>query len=410
MRASYFLVDNNRVCIICAFCTLRKEEDLFMKKFKKLLCLGLISTMVVSAISGCGTKSPAKGSGEDGEVFTIGGSGPLTGDAASYGNSVKQGAELAIKEINAAGGVNGMQFALNFLDDEAKAQPAISAYNKLMDEGADAILGNVTSDACIAITELTKEDGILQITPSGSAIPCTKYDNAFRICFTDPLQGVTMANYAIDELKYKNIAVLYNVADGYSKGMAEAFMAEVTAKGATLVAQESFTTGDVDFNTQLTSIVSANPDVLFVPAYYQDVAYIVNQAKQKGIKIPFLGGDGWDGVIKQLGEDTSPAEGAIFLSPFTANDPAENVQAFVKAYEAEYKATPDQFAADGYDGIYVIKAAIEKAGSTDSDALIKAMTEIEVNGVTGKMSFTPEGEPNKDAKLVQIVEGKYQVK
>lgn len=376
-----------------------------MEKFKSLLSLGLITAMVVSTVSGCGTSAT-----QNSDVFTIGGSGPLTGDSASYGNSVKQGAELAIEEINAAGGANGMTLKLNFLDDEAKPQPAISAYNKLMDEGVNAILGNVTSDACIAITELTKEDGILQITPSGSAVDCTKYDNAFRICFTDPLQGVTMANLAVGELGYKNIAILYNVADAYSKGMADAFMEEVKAKGGNIVAEESFTTGDVDFNTQLTTIGAANPDVLFIPAYYLDVAYIVNQAGQKGMKIPYLGGDGWDGVIKQLGEDLLPVEGAIFLSPFTANDPAENVQAFVKSYEEKYKATPDQFAADGYDGVYVIKAAIEKAKSSDSAALIKAMTEIEVDGVTGKMSFTPEGEPNKDAKLVQIVNGEYAVR
>lgn len=380
-------------------------------KLKKLLSLTLIASMVVAGTAGCAKKDAGTdGASKDGgEVFTIGGSGPLTGSAASYGISVKQGAQLAVNEINAAGGVNGMQLALNFLDDEAKAQPAIAAYNKLMDEGADAILGTVTSDAMLAITELTNEDGILQITPSASVQDATKYENSFRVCFTDPLQGVTMADYAVETLGYKKIAVLYNIADNYSKGVAEAFMEEAKAKGATIVAEESFVTDDVDFNTQLTTIKAAGADALFLPVYYQDAAYVINQAKQQGIALPLLGSDGWDGVLGQL-EDASLANGGIFLSPFAANDPAENVQAFVKAYQGEFDAVPDQFAADGYDGVYIIKAALEKAGTTDSADLIAAMTEIEVDGVTGKMTFTPEGEPNKAAKLIEIANGEYQLK
>ncbi|SCP96058.1 ABC transporter substrate-binding protein [Anaerobium acetethylicum] len=373
-----------------------------MRKVSKFLSLGLIVTMAVTMAAGCGSK----GSADSEDVFVIGGSGPLTGDAASYGISVKNGAQLAVDEINEAGGIDGMKFELNFLDDEAEAQPAIAAYEKLMDEGADAILGAVTSGSTIAITDLTNEDGILQITPSGSAQDCTKYDNAFRICFTDPLQGITMADYATATAGYNNIAILYNIADDYSKGMADAFMTEAEKKGGKIVAEETFTTGDVDFNTQLTNIKATDAEVLFIPAYYQDVAYILTQAKQQGLELPYLGGDGWDGVLGQL-QDASVAEGAIFLSPFTANDPAENVQAFVEKYKAEFDATPDQFAADAYDGVYVIKAAIEKAGSTDSEDLIAAMTEIEVDGVTGNMTFTPEGEPNKAAKMIKILGGEY---
>lgn len=376
-----------------------------MRKFKRLFSLSLVTLVTVAAVASCAGKAPTAGG--DKKVFTLGGSGPLTGDAASYGISVKQGAEVAIAEINEAGGVNGMEFALNYLDDEAEAQPAISAYNKLMDEGVDVILGNVTSGSTIAITELTKEDGILQLTPSGSALDCTKYDNAFRICFTDPLQGVTMADFTVNTLGYKNVALLYDVASDYSKGMADAFIAQLETNGGTIVANESFTSGDVDFNTQLTNIKASNADVLFIPAYYQNVASILNQAAQQELNLPFIGGDGWDGVLGQL-EDPSLAEGAIFLSPFIASDSAENVQNFVTKYQATYGTTPDQFAADAYDGVYVIKAAIEKSNSTESADLIKAMTEIEVDGVTGNMTFTPEGEPNKDAKLIVITNGEYQ--
>lgn len=376
-----------------------------MKRMKRIISLCLITLMTVSTLAGCaGNSNTANG---DKKVFSIGGSGPLTGDYASYGISVKQGAEIAVAEINEAGGVNGMEFKYTILDDEAEAQPAISAYNKLMDEGVDVILGNVTSGSTIAITELTKEDGILQLTPSGSALDCTKYDNAFRICFTDPLQGVTMADFTTNTLGFKNVAILYDVASDYSKGMAEAFVEQLESNGGTIVAHESFTSGDVDFNTQLTTIKSSNAEVLFIPAYYQDVASILNQAAVQELNLPLIGGDGWDGVLGQL-EDSSLAEGAIFLSPFIASDSAENVQNFVSKYKEKFGSTPDQFAADAYDGVYVIKAAIEKANSTESADLIKAMTEIEVDGVTGNMTFTPEGEPNKDAKLIVIKNGEYQ--
>lgn len=376
-----------------------------MKRMKRIISLCLITLMTVSTLAGCaGNSNTANG---DKKVFSIGGSGPLTGDYASYGISVKQGAEIAVAEINEAGGVNGMEFKYTILDDEAEAQPAISAYNKLMDEGVDVILGNVTSGSTIAITELTKEDGILQLTPSGSALDCTKYDNAFRICFTDPLQGVTMADFTTNTLGFKNVAILYDVASDYSKGMAEAFIEQLESNGGTIVAHESFTSGDVDFNTQLTTIKSSNAEVLFIPAYYQDVASILNQAAVQELNLPLIGGDGWDGVLGQL-EDSSLAEGAIFLSPFIASDSAENVQNFVSKYKEKFGSTPDQFAADAYDGVYVIKAAIEKANSTESADLIKAMTEIEVDGVTGNMTFTPEGEPNKDAKLIVIKNGEYQ--
>ena len=385
---------------------------------KKALSFGLASAMIATALSSCGSdnggsstpdSSSQGGSVASGETFKLGGMGPLTGANASYGISVNQGAQIAVDEINAAGGVNGMQIELFFQDDESDAETAMSAYNKLMDNGIQALLGATTSGPTIALTDLTKEDGILQLTPSGSAMECTQYDNCFRICFTDPLQGVTMANYAAETLGYKNAAIIYDVSNDYSSGMADAFVKEFEAKGGKIVANESFTAGDMDFNTQLTTVKSSGADVLFLPIYYQDVAFIVGQAQKMGMEIPYLGGDGWDGVLGQL-EDASVVEGAIFLTPFAANDTAENVQSFVKAYQEKYNAVPDQFAADAYDGVYVIKAAIEKAGSTEPQAIIDAMTEISVSGLTGDMTFDATGEPNKAAKVVEIVNGAYEVK
>lgn len=375
---------------------------------KKALALTMSFAMAAAAMSGCGTSNNG-GEVADGDTFKLGGMGPLTGAAASYGISVKQGAEVAVEEINAAGGVLGKQIEFFYEDDESDAETAMSAYNKLMDKDIQALLGATTSGPTIALTDLTKEDGILQLTPSGSAMECTQYDNCFRICFTDPLQGVTMADYAADVLGYKKAAVIYDNSNDYSSGMAKAFIDEFKAKGGEIVVEESFGKDDVDFNTQLTTVKSSDAEVLFLPIYYQSVAFIAGQAKKMGLEIPYLGGDGWDGVLDQVKDDPSLVEGAVFLTPFAANDSAENVQAFVKAYEAKFGTTPDQFAADAYDGVYVIKAAIEKANSTDKQAIIDAMTEISVKGLTGDMTFTPEGEPNKAAKVVKIVNGAYEV-
>ena len=404
---------------------------------KKLVSMMLVAAMAVTTLVGCGSAAPAADAAapevadesadaadeadaadnadaatvEGAETFLIGGIGPLTGGAASYGISVKQAAEIAINEINAAGGVTvgdkTYQFELAFEDDEASEEKSPQAYNTLMDQGINVLMGTVTSGACLAITDLTYEDGILQITPSGSAQDCTKNPNAFRICFTDPLQGETMADYAINKLGYSKIAIIYNNADEYSTGIKDAFEAKVAELGGTIVASESFVTDDVDFNTQLTSIKGTDAEVIFVPAYYNDATYITKQAKELGMTLPFLGSDGWDGVLGTV-TDTSTIEGAVFLSPFFAADTAENVVSFVKAYEAAYGATPDQFAADAYDAIYVIKAAMEKAGSIENADLIAAMTQIEIDGLTGdNMSFTADGEPNKGAKFIKIVNGEY---
>lgn len=358
-----------------------------------------------------GSKSEKEATKADGDVFTIGSTGPLTGAAASYGNSVKNGATVAIDEINAAGGVKvgdkTYKLALNFQDDEAKEDKAVNAYNKLMDSGINVYMGAVTSGSSLALTDLTAKDNILQLTPSGSAMDITKNPNAFRLCFTDPLQGKMIADFVLDQ-GYESVAVLYNNSDEYSTGVYEAFKDELNTKGqsALIVNEQSFTNDDVDFTTQLTQIKASGAKIIFVPAYYEAAAHIVQQAKQQGIDAAFVGSDGWDGILAQL-TDKTQAEGAVFLSPFLASDPS--AAKFTDAYKKAYNATPDQFAADGYDSVYVIKADMEKAGSIESEDLIKAMTEIEVDGITGKVSFSADGEPNKEPKFVTITNGEYQL-
>lgn len=387
-----------------------------MKKGKKVLSIGLVCSMSIALLAGCGTKDTGNkdNAGSDaGDKFVIGGLGPLTGEAASYGISVKQGAEVAIDEINKAGGVKvgdkTLKLELNFADDEASEETVISAYNSLMDSGIDALLGTVTSGAGLAIAAQTSEDGIFQITPSGSAKDLTEYPNQFRLCFTDPLQGETMAKFAVEELGLKKIAILYNNGDEYSKGVMDAFVAEATKLGGEIVANEAFANKAVDFTTQLTKIKNTDAQVIFVPAYYQDAAYITTQAAELGMDLPYLGSDGWDGVIDKV-VDTAVLENAIFLSPFFSSDESDIVKNFVKTYEEKYKTTPDQFAADGYDTVLVIKAALEKAGTTDSAALISAMTDITVTGTTGDLTFNADGEPNKGAKFIEIIGGKYTAK
>ena len=373
---------------------------------KKVLSLVLVVAMMAS-LAACGTSTSGNS-----DKFVIGGIGPLTKDAASYGISVKQGAEVAVKEINDAGGVKvgdkTLKIELLFEDDEASAEKAPNAYNALADK-ANVIMGAVTSDACIAITDLTKADNKLQITPSGSAADCTKNANNFRLCFTDPLQGETMAKLAVSDLNYKKVAVIFNNSDPYSSGMKDAFVKKVKELGGEVVAEEGFNANDVDFNTQLTKIKGTDAQCIFVPTYYKEAGLITTQAAAKGMKLPFLGGDGWDGVIKQV-EDKSVLEGAIFLSPFLSTNPDEKIQNFVKAYEKAYNATPDQFAADGYDTVYTFKAAAEKAGSLDGDKLVAAMTQIKVEGITGSMTFNADGEPNKDANFIVIKNGEYTAK
>ena len=382
------------------------------KSLRKSLTVLTTAAMCMAAMTGCSGngQNASVGASADADVYKIGGIGPLTGDAASYGNSVKQGAQIAIDEINAAGGVNGKQFELVFEDDQNDAEKAISAYNKIMDQNVTAILGAVTSGCSIAVGDESVKDGILQITPSGSAQDCTKNANAFRICFTDPLQGKTMADYIADQ-GFKNIAIIYNVGDEYSKGVADAFIEEATANGMNIVARESFNTGDVDFKTQLTKIKGTDAEAIFLPIYYAEVAAITEQAQTVGLNLPYFGCDGWDGVIAQLNGDTSNIEGAIFLTPFVATSEKENVKNFVEAYKKAYTGTPDQFAADGYDGIYAIKLAIEECGDdVTNENLIAAMTKISLDGLTGDMTFTADGEPNKSAMVAVIQNGQYVAK
>lgn len=380
---------------------------------KKVLSVLLAGVMMMSAFTGCSNSGSS--AGEDGEkVLLIGGSGPLTGDYATYGVSVKNGASIAEEEINAAGGVNGYKLKIVLQDDQADPQQAVQAYATLMDDGMDVSLGGTTSGACIAVSEETKKDGILMLTPSGSQRECTQYSNGFRVCFQDPDQGTYAAKFIKDNNLCEKVAIIYEKSNDYSVGVYETFKAEAEVLGLNIVETQAYTDqSNTDFSVQLQAVKNSGADLLFLPIYAQEAAYILTQANSVGLDVTFFGVDGLDGVLEKIGKDNLPlTEGVMLLTPFAADSQDEKVVNFVTKYKDKFGSTPDQFAADAYDAVYTIAAAFEHAGVEPGSEefnkkMIAAMTEITVEGVTGTMQWSENGEPMKDATAVVIQNGVY---
>lgn len=379
---------------------------------KKLFSVLLAAVMMMSTFTACGGGGGESDSGD--KVLFIGGSGPLTGDYATYGVSVKQGATLAMEEINATGGVNGYTLKVVVEDDQADPQQAVQAYATLMDDGMDVSLGGTTSGACIAVTEEAKKDGILMLTPSGSQLECTQYDNCFRVCFEDSNQGLYAADFIKDNNVGTKVAILYEKSNDYSNGLKESFVKQAAENGLEIVCEEAFTDqSNTDFSVQLQAVKNSGADLLFLPLYAQEAAYVLTQAASMGLDVTYFGCDGLDGIFEKIGEENMAlTEGVMLLTPFAADSTTEPTASFTKSYTAKYGATPDQFAADAYDAVYAIVEAFKAAGvepDTDgfNEAMVKAMTEITVVGTTGTMTWTPEGEPDKNASAVVIKDGAY---
>ncbi len=394
---------------------------------RKVTSLFLAVAMVATLLVGCGSTAATTDAPEatdaatadvaaDGEGFKVGGIGPVTGGAAVYGQAVKNGAELAIEEINAAGGVNGSQLVFKFEDDEHDAEKAVNAYNTLKDWNMQLLMGTVTSTPCVAVTEKTKEDNMYQLTPSGSAVPCVQYDNAFRVCFSDPNQGTASAKYIGENKLATKVAVIYDSSDVYSSGIYEKFAAEASNQEIEIVAAEAFTADNkTDFTTQLLKAQNGGAELVFLPIYYQEATLILKQADTMGFATQFFGCDGLDGILGVENFDTALAEGVMLLTPFAADATDDLTKNFVDKYVATYGDTPNQFAADAYDAIYIIKAALEKSGATADmsvsdicEAMKTAMPEISVDGLTGEgMTWTADGEVNKAPKAIKIENGAY---
>lgn len=402
---------------------------------KKLVSVSLAAAMVAS-MTACGSNNTAEttaaaaaettaAAGEtsavaesqtaaDGASFKIGVTGPLTGAAAAYGNAVVNGAKLAADEINAAGGVNGYTFEVNGQDDENDTEKAINAYNTLKDWGMQILVGTTTSKPCIAVAAETANDNMFQITPSGSAVECVANDNVFRVCFADPDQGTASAKYIGEHKLATKVAIIYDSSTEYSSGLREAFVNEAANQGIEIVADEAFTADtNTDFSVQLDKAKDAGAELVFLPIYYQEASIILKQASDKEFAPIFFGCDGMDGILSVENFDKSLAEGLMLLTPFSTTE--ETSKAFTDAYVAAYGIEPNQFAADSYDAVYAVKAAIEQSGVTPDmsvsdicEGLKTAMTEIKIDGLTGSdMTWNAAGEPNKAPKAVMIENGEY---
>ncbi len=383
-----------------------------MKTFSRVLSVFLVLMISVLAFVGCG-KTQGIADPDPTEPLLIGGIGPLTGDYANYGISVKNGAQLAVDEINAAGGVNGMTFALDFQDSQGSAESAVTAYGNLIDKGMVLSLGGVLSGETAAISAAANDDGIFILTPSGSAKEAIQgNNNAFRVCFNDPQQGEVSANFVADNELAKKVAVFYQSDLDYSNGLYETFKAQCNVRNIEIVKETSFTkSNSTDFSSQINAIKSSDAELVFIPIYAAEAATFLTQAKTAGLTdVVFFGCDGIDGILSKI-SNSADVEGLMMLTPFAADSTESDVQKFVSAYKAKYNASPDQFAADGYDAVYIIKAAIEKAGFSKDNVkdfqkgIVSAMTQVEVDGVTGTMTWTADGETNKDAMALVFKNG-----
>ena len=390
-------------------------------KLKKILALTLALAMSASLCAcGGGEEAPAPEAegGDAAATLKIGGIGPLTGAVATYGVATQRGAQIAVDEINA---MEDKAFAIeyDFQDDTGVAETAVSAYNTLKDWGVDVIYGTTTTGPCITIASETNADRIFQLTPSASSPDVTAgKDNVFQMCFTDPNQGVTAANYVKDTGLATKVGVIYNNGDAYSTGIAQGFIAQCASLGIEVVTEQTFPADtNTDFNVQLTACKDGGAELVFMPIYYTPASLVLTQADAMGYDPIFFGGDGMDGILNIEGFDTALAEGLLLLTPFNATSEDEMTANFVAKYQEAYGEIPNQFAADGYDCIYAIYNAVQQIdGALEMDqaalcdALIAVFTsaDFSVDGLTGAgMTWQANGEVAKEALVVAVKDGAY---
>ena len=402
---------------------------------KKALAV-LTAAVMTAALTACGGAAPAPAAQTSAEAgpaaeaaesaggaIKIGGSGPLTGGAAVYGQAVKLAAEIAVEEINAKG---GLQFELNFQDDAHDPEKAVTSYGVLKDWGMQVSLATVTSAPGAAVSQMYKDDNIFGITPSGSSLAviyqdpdnaANPYGNVFQMCFTDPNQGVASADYFAGHPDLgSKIAVIYKNDDNYSSGIFAKFKAQAETNGLEIVYEGTFDDSNAsDFSVQLTKAQAAEADIVYLPIYYDPASLILTQANQMGYAPTFFGTDGMDGILTLEGFDTSFAEGVYLLTPFSADADDDLTKNFVESYKARKDGeVPNQFAADAYDCVYAIAQACEAAGVTADmsasdicDALVKQFTSMTFAGLTGQSTWAESGEVSKSPKAVVIKDGVY---
>ena len=362
-----------------------------MKKVFSVVSLALAGLLT---FTGCGEKSS--------ETIKIGAIGPLSGAVAVYGVEAKNGIELAVEEINAAGGINGKKVEIISEDDEGNPEKSVNAYKKIVTKDkAKIIVGSLTSGCTQAIASLAQAQKVLLVAPAATATAITENgDYVYRACFIDPFQGTVGAKFSVDTLGSKKAAVLYDSGNDYSAGLTENFVSTFAANGGTVVAKESYSTGDKDFNAQITKIKNAKPDVVYLPDYYGTVALIAKQLRAQGVDTPIVGADGWDGLTDNAGDEVL---NGFYSNHYAADSTEGKVKDFVDAYTAKYNSTPTAFAALGYDSVYMIKDAIVASGSTDSTKVRDALKNTNGDYVTGHITFDEKRNPIKSAVMVELV-------
>lgn len=394
---------------------------------KKTLSMLLAGAMLASVLSGCGGDAGKQGDADktpdadnggastSAAAFKIGGTGPLTGDNAIYGNAAKNGAQIAVDEINAEGGA--IQFELKYEDDESDPAKAENAYNALKDWGLQLSLGTVTSTPGAATNVLHNEDRIFALTPSASSPDVTAgVDNVYQMCFADPNQGTASAQYIVDQKLGSKIGVIYQNDNNYSQGVYNTFKTKADELGLEIVSATTFTKDSSnDFSVQLGEAKAAGADLLFLPIYYQPASLILKQANDTGFAPKVFGIDGMDGILTLEGFDTSLAEGVMLLTPFNADAEDERTKKFVETYKTQFGDVPNQFAADAYDCIYAYKAALEAAGCTADmsaqdlcEKMVATFPTITFDGLTGEgVTWDETGAVSKSPKGMVIQNGAY---
>ncbi|MBQ9664014.1 MAG: ABC transporter substrate-binding protein [Oscillospiraceae bacterium] len=378
-----------------------------MKTLRKTMCM-VMAFVMIAAIAAAGATAYAD------DAIKIGGTGPLTGGAAIYGNAVKNAAEIAVEEVNAMGGV---QFELRYEDDQHDAEKAVNAYNTLKDWGMQISMSSVTSKPAEATSAETYADRIFALTPSASAVAVVEgKDNQFQMCFTDPNQGSASAQYIADKGLATNVAVIWKNDDVYSRGIYETFMAAAGELGLNVVSDTTFADGNnTDFSVQIADAQSKDAELVFLPMYYDAASLILSQADAAGYYPAWFGVDGMDGILSLDGFDTELAEGVMLLTPFNADSADERTAAFVAKYQERFGEVPNQFAADAYDCVYAYAQACEAAGVTADmsaeeicAAMIEQFTTMTYDGITGDgMTWDASGMVSKSPKGMVIQDGAY---
>ena len=383
-------------------------EKISRRSFVRLMgvtAAGMGSSVVVTACGGS--------SGGSSDTIKIGVMGPYSGDVAQYGLPCRYGAELYFEQINSQGGIGGKQVELNEQDEKGDATEAVNVYNKLVEDGVVAILGDITSTPTIAVAQASVADNMPMVTPVATAADVVNQggNNVFRACFTDPYQGKLMADFAA-ERGLKTVGIIYNVGGDYEVGVTEAFEDEAAKKGISITSEQAYQAGDADFNSQITSILSTSPDAIFCPNYYQDTGKIITQARKQGFSGSFIGTDGWTAISNPEGQSYASGQdlqNCYYCAAFSANDEDEKVQQFVSDYKAKFNETPTSFCAMGYDAAMVlaegIKAALDSgvsdlASDDGRQAIIDGIKNGTVDGVSGQISYPKNGDPAKSTLII----------